>query len=165
MHNSKFKVGDKVKIVRDTCFHHFAIGEIKTITYIDINHSVSQYYFEHDNVYGNYCQDDDLELVTSKKPEVLKIGDKVIIKDSSLYFIEQTDTDIPCIHGTYRQSKNPSAYIVDILKDRYYLVNYESDRDGLRVQLGFYRDNLEYDDGTSCMIKIKPITIKFTDDF
>ena len=44
MKTKKFKVGDKVKVIKNSSYHHFKIGEIITIKLC--SKSYSNYYFE-----------------------------------------------------------------------------------------------------------------------
>ena len=60
----KFKVGDKVRIVKDICGHAFPIGDERTISYIDKLYPHNYYYSSGEsNNKGNYFRDDDAELL------------------------------------------------------------------------------------------------------
>lgn len=67
-----YKVGDKVRIIRDTCFHKEKIGTI--ITIIHINHSTFLYSGglngSHDGS-GNFVRSDDIEPVIRNPIEEL----------------------------------------------------------------------------------------------
>ncbi len=57
----KFNIGDRVKIIRDTCSHHFPIGSERTIDF-----STGGYYSSgRGDKSGNFFKDDDAELLSS----------------------------------------------------------------------------------------------------
>ena len=78
MTTSKFKVGDKVRVIADYCCHEFPIGSIREITRIEGD----RYYSasidgDYGNCEDNFFQNEDIELLESKPK--FKVGDYVEI--------------------------------------------------------------------------------------
>ena len=68
---TKFNVGDVVKIIDNTCYHNFKIGSVKTIKLIEsYNENNVRYYTTKESKHSCWVEDRDIELV-EKKEEII----------------------------------------------------------------------------------------------
>jgi len=90
---SKFKIGDKVKIVANNCSHYFQIGSIKTITFVTFIGSKkgARYYFNRQDTSGYFAKDEDLELIT----EETEVRDPILFKEKTSIIVDCITYDVP----------------------------------------------------------------------
>lgn len=88
----KYKVGDKVRVVDNTCSHGYPVGEILTLDRQVVRLGHPAWYVE-ENYY--YVREADIEPYTEDKPE-FKVGDRVTASDNTSNYTNGVGT-IECI--------------------------------------------------------------------
>ena len=120
----KFKIGDKVKIIKNTSGHGFAIGDIVTITETHSDYDGTPHYkVTASNTNSWYCWDDEIELAwTPQNGEMIEVSIKAknwvkrlfIGKDGDNFVCKMPHTALICTSWPQvRQIKPTHTITVD----------------------------------------------------